>query len=42
MPEFVELGFRPSLGIKREVLYRYLDERADSPRAGGRGLRLQR
>ena len=31
MPEFVELGFRPSLGIKREVLYRYLDERADSP-----------
>jgi len=31
MPEFLELGFRPSLGIKREVLYRYLDERADSP-----------
>ena len=31
IPEFVELGFRPSLGIKREVLYRYLDERADSP-----------
>ena len=31
MPEFLELGFRPSLGIKREVLYRYFDERADSP-----------
>ena len=31
MPEFVELGFRPPLGIKREVLYRYLDERAESP-----------
>lgn len=30
-PEFVELGFHPSLGIKREILYRYLDERADSP-----------
>ena len=30
MPEFVELGFHPSLGIKREMLYRYLDERADT------------
>lgn len=29
-PEFAELGFRPSLDYKRETLYRYLDERADS------------